>query len=275
MPACVIIGPTTKEAEMQHKLLLMAVLLATGFVALRAQQTSDNPPLYHGVQTHVDGVFVTPVAGVPFSATVLIRSEQTMPDGTTVTKTTINLIGRDSRGRIHNERRSLVPESFRGTPNLTEVHIFDLQTRMNTFYDPITRIARQRVLPEPLRAPNLRNSSNPLVKVEDLDATNLEGFMAKGLRRSTTIPAQASGTGAAVTVVDEYWYSEDLHMNLLVRHTDPRSGIQTVALSNINREEPPPAFFEVPEGYKIVDMTPPPGAPAAFGGAVAGSPIPQ
>jgi len=259
---------------MLRSALLTASLLGAGFVALSAQQTSDNPPLYHGVQTHVDGVFVTPVAGAPFSATVLIRSEQTMPDGTSVTKTTINLIGRDSRGRIHNERRSLVPESFRGTPHLIEVHIFDLQTRMNTFYDPITRIARQRVLPEPPKAPNLRISSNPLVKVEELDSTNLEGFAATGLRRSNTIPAQASGTGAAVTVVDEYWYSEDLHMNLLVRHTDPRTGVQTVALSNVIREEPPPAFFEVPEGYKIVDMTPPAGAPASFGGAVAGGPIP-
>jgi hypothetical protein len=258
---------------MQRKLLLTASLLVAGIVALPAQQTSDNPPLYHGTETHVDGLFVTPVAGAPFSATVLIRSEQTMPDGTTVTKTTINLVGRDSRGRIHNERRALVPDSYHGTPRLIEVHIFDLQTRMNTFYDPVTRIARQRALPEPPKAPNLRNASNPMVKVEDLESTNLDGFAATGLRRSTTIPAQASGTGAAVTVVDEYWYSEDLHMNLLVVHTDPRSGVQTVALSSIKREEPPQSFFEVPEGYKIVDVTPPPGAPAAFGGAVAGSPM--
>ncbi len=241
--------------------------------ALPAQQTSVNPPLYNGVQTHVDGLFVTPVAGAPFSATVLIRSEQTMPDGTTVTKTTINLIGRDSRGRIRNERRNLVPESFHGTPRLLEVHIFDPQTRMNTFYDPMTRIARQRVLPEPPKAPNLRSVSNPMMKVEDLESTNLDGYAATGLRRSTTIPAQVSGTGAPVTVVDEYWYSEDLHMNLLVVHTDPRSGVQTVALTGIKREEPPQSLFEVPEGYKIVDVTPPPGAPAAFGGAVAGSPI--
>jgi hypothetical protein len=260
-------GPTTKEAGMQRSLVLTAALLAAGMVALPAQQTSNNPPLYRGTQTHVDGVFVTPVAGVPFSATVLIRSEQSMPDGTTVTRTTINLIGRDSRGRIHNERRSLVPESFRATPHLIEVHIFDLQTRMNTFYDPMTHIARQQVLPEPPKAPNPRAFSNPMVKVEDLDSTNLEGFVTKGLRRSVTIPAQVSGTGAPVTVVDEYWYSEDLHLNLLVRHTDPRTGVQTVAVSNIKREEPPPAFFEVPEGYKIVDMTPPPGAPAALGGA--------
>jgi len=255
-----------------RRLLLTASLLVAGLAALPAQQTdSDNPPLYRGTYTHVDGVFVTPVAGAPFSATVLIQSEQTMPDGTAVTKRTINLIGRDSRGRIHNERRSLVPEAFHGSPRLLEVHIFDLQSRLSTFYDPATRIARQRVLPEPPKAAILRSAG---VTVEDLGSTSLNGIDAKGSRRTFTIPARASGTGAAVTVSDEYWYSEDLHINLLVRHTDPRTGVQTVALSDIKREEPQQSFFEVPQGYKIVDMTPPPGAPAASTGAIAGSSIP-
>jgi len=74
--------------------------------------------------------------------------------------------------------------------------------------------------------------------------------------------------------VDEYWYSEDLHVNLLVRRTDPRTGVQTVTLTAIERVERAPEFFEVPEGYKIVDMTPPPGAPAGSNGFVAGSPTP-
>ena len=257
---------------MWRKLLLTASLLVAGTIALPAQHTdSNNPPLYHGTQTHVDGVFVTPVAGAPFSATVLVKTEQTMPDGTVVAKRTVNLIGRDSLGRIHNERRSLVPESFQGMPHLIEVHIFDLQTRLNTFYDPMTRIARQRVLPAPLRDAILRNDG---VTVEDLGSTSLDGIEAKGIRRTFTVPAQISGTGAAVTVVDEYWYSEDLHLNLLVRHTDPRTGTQTVAITGIKREEPAQAFFEVPQGYKVVDMTPPPGAPGAFSGTVAGSSIP-
>jgi hypothetical protein len=252
--------------------LLTASLLAAGMTSVVAQQTDgNNPPLYRGTQTHVDGVFVTPVPGVPFSATVLIKTEQTMPDGTVVAKRTVNLIGRDSLGRIHNERRGLVPESFQGMPHLIEVHIFDLQTRLNTFYDPMTHIARQRVLPEPPRDVTLLSTG---VTVEDLGSTSLEGIEAKGIRRTFTIPAQVSGTGAAVTVVDEYWYSEDLHLNLLVRHTDPRSGVQTVAITGIQREEPAQTFFEVPQGYKIVDMTPPPGAPGGFSGVVAASSVP-
>jgi hypothetical protein len=38
-----------------------------------------------------------------------------------------------------------------------------------------------------------------------------------------------------------------------------------VAISTIQRAEPSPALFEVPTGYKVVDMTPPGGAPAAAG----------
>ena len=59
-----------------------------------------------------------------------------------------------------------------------------------------------------------------------------------------------------IEVVDEEWYSEDLHINLLVRHFDPRVGVQTVGVSGLKREEPPASMFQVPLGYKIVDETP-------------------
>jgi hypothetical protein len=104
------------------------------------------------------------------------------------------------------------------------------------------------------------------VKVEDLGLSTIENIDVKGTRRTVTIPAQASGTGADLTIVDEYWYSEDLHVNLVLRHNDPRTGDQTVALADLKREEPSPEFFEVPEGYKVVDLTPHESAPAGRGG---------
>jgi hypothetical protein len=256
---------------MTRRILLFAALLAASAVVLNAQETpNDSAPLYGGTYTHIDGVFITPVTGSPFSATAVIESARPMPDGTAETKRSINVIARDSLGRIHNERRSLVPQSFHGTPQLIQVHLFDPQTRLSTFYEPATRVARQQVLPEPRKA---ANPTNPNVIVEDLGTRALNGLEAKGTRRTYTVAARSSGTGSPVQVVDEYWYSEDLHINLLVRHDDPRSGVQTVSVSEIQLEEPAPALFEVPQEYKIVDMTPPPGAPAANGVAVPGSSI--
>jgi len=66
-----------------------------------------------------------------------------------------------------------------------------------------------------------------------------------------------------VEVDDETWYSPELHINLLVRRSDPRTGVLTIGVSGLKREEPPASMFEVPQGYKIGDVTPPPAPPAA------------
>ncbi len=234
------------------------LILAAGACALPAQQVREQPPLYPGTFSVVPGVFVTPIPGVPFTATVVIESKQPLADGTVETRLSEVLIARDSSGRIRNERHAMVPEGFRGDPPLLLVHVFDPATRISYVMNPFTRIARQRVI-----QPAENYAPGPNQKTEDLGTTTLNGMQAKGTRISHTVPAQSSGTGKPVTVTDEFWYSDDLHMNLLETHTDLRGGTQTVSILSIKREEPSPALFEVPAGYKIVDLTPPADAPAA------------
>jgi hypothetical protein len=249
---------------MQRSLLLTAALLAACAAALPAQQVSnDANPLFHPLSIRMSTISVPPIPGVPFSATALIENKQTMPDGSVSATRNVNLIGRDSRGRTHGEMRTRVPESIKDMPPLLEVHLYDPQTRVQTVYEPGTRIARRSLRPEPRQQANPSAASNPMVKVEDLGSDTMENIDVKGTRRTVTIPAQMNTTGVDLTVVDEYWYSDDLHVNLLLRHNDPRTGEQTVTLTEVRREEPPQAFFEVPQDFKIVDMTPPPGAPAA------------
>jgi len=94
------------------------------------------------------------------------------------------------------------------------------------------------------------------VQEEDLGTETMENVLVQGIRRSRTIPGTASGTGKPVVVVDEYWYSEELHLNMLVKHDDPRSGQQTVTVTRVNRSEPAAEIFEIPAGYKVVDENP-------------------
>jgi hypothetical protein len=75
-----------------------------------AQQVREQPPQYSGPFTIVPGVFVTPIPGVPFSATVMIESKQPLADGSMEAKVTQTMIARDSRGRIRNERHMLMPQ---------------------------------------------------------------------------------------------------------------------------------------------------------------------
>ena len=84
----------------------------------------------------------------------------------------------------------------------------------------------------------------------------MENVEVHGTRKSRTIPAEFSGTGQAIVITDEYWYSADLHLNMLVKHSDPRTGEQTVTVTRVNRGEPDEARFQIPASYKVVDETP-------------------
>jgi hypothetical protein len=229
-------------------------------------QTPQMPPNYAGVRTFIPGIFITPVPNAPFSATVDIVSHQKLPDGTTSIRTTINHIARDSSGRIYNERRMLVPNTFKGDPILLETHIYDPNTRLNVFINPHTHLARETVLPQPLRPaanslPPRTHPNDPSVTESDLGTQLIGTVELKGIRKTRTIPASASNTGQPVVVDDEYWYSPDLSVYMIIKHDDPRTGEQIVAVSKVERSEPPASLFAIPADCKVVDETPPPPQP--------------
>ena len=240
---------------------LLVLLLATG---LHAQQApTPHPPDYPGVKTRIPGVFVTPVPGAPFSGTVEILSKEPLPNGSVYTRRTVNHIARNSSGVIYNELRKLEPPDFQGEPRLNRSHIYDPQTRLSTFLTPETHIARQIVLREPPLAPanstpdsTVAPSNAQNLRTQDLGTETVAGLMLHGTRKMRTVPAALSGTGHEVTITDDYWYSEDLKVYLVLKHDDPRTGEQFVGIIKVDRQEPDPSIFQIPPTYKIVDETP-------------------
>jgi hypothetical protein len=239
---------------MQRATLLFAALFAASLLILPAQKPSSQAATPQERPTAVIGITIPAVAGAPFSATVVIESQRDWFDDTVQVRRTINLIARDSNGRTHNESRRLMPEYFHGTPQLISIRLFDPSTGIKTTCDPALHIARQQLIPKDANAVSAPNAP---VRVEDLGVNTLNGLQTKGTRHMYTISAKASGTGKPVEVVDEEWYSEDLHMNLLVRHSDPRAGSQTIGVSGLKREEPPASMFDVPAGYQVLGITSP------------------
>jgi hypothetical protein len=211
-----------------------------------------------------EGIFVTPVAGQPLSATVTIEVKRELKDGSVWQRTATSLIARDSQGRIHNEAHEFVSLGQDRKSALMSVHIYDPQTRLNTFLNPYTHIARQRTLSrEPATVPpanwaqmdqRFRPSTN--VQLEDLGTQTIDGFYVHGYRRTNTYDANSTGTGRSVVVVDEYWYAEDIRLNLLEKHNDPRKGDFTTTVTQVTRAEPAGELFVVPTGYKVVDVAP-------------------
>lgn len=227
-----------------------------------AAAISPMPPDYRGVQSYVPGIFVTPVPNAPFTATVEVISHQRLPDGTENVRTTTNHVARDSAGRIYNERRQLVSTAFQGEPRLLSAHVYDPANRLSIFLDPNSRLARETILRRPPTAPP--NSipaayvpADPNNTETDLGEQSIDGTTLHGVEKKRTLPAALSGTGQPITIVDEYWFAPSLSVYLIIKHNDPRTGEQIVAVTHIDRHEPPAVQFAIPAAYKIVDETPP------------------
>ena len=92
---------------------------------------------------------------------------------------------------------------------------------------------------------------NPNVQREDLGQQNIEGVSATGTRTTTIIPAGAIGNAQEIRVVSEQWFSPDLQVLVMTKHSDPRSGENTYKLTNIVRAEPDPGLFVVPPDYTV------------------------
>lgn len=108
-----------------------------------------------------------------------------------------------------------------------------------------------------------KDSCDPNSKTESLGVQNIEGVQAEGTRTTTTILAGAIGNELPIEVVYERWYSPELQLVVFSKHSDPRFGVQTYHLTNINRSEPPINLFSPPADYRPAEEKPakPPAPP--------------
>lgn len=203
-------------------------------------------------------IFVTPIPNAPFTAVVQVERANVQPDGTTIRMKTFRQIGRDGHGRIYNEMRILVSADTDQTPKIATIRLYDPQTRVSTtlnaldktFWTMTVNRPPATVPPGPLEATPVGNTlqQNEFATKDDLGTKDFGGTVAHGVRAVQKVPIE--GSSATLIVTDEYWYSDDLRMNVLIKHNDPRTGSVTLALENIQRAEPDPAMFEIPQGYR-------------------------
>lgn len=213
-----------------------------------------------GLAQNTSGIFVTPVANAPFTGVIVEeRTTVSQNSGSGVNLKTIRDVARDNQGRVYNLFRELVPALDSATPLAVTIHIYDAQSRSDTFLYPQQKIYMTRTVEDPPAAEpadlvaSPRGNSLPLnqfTRQEDLGTQSIEGVSAHGVREIQTIPAASSNTGNEIVLTDEYWYSDELQMNVVVKHSDPRSGDVTMTLTQVTRADPDPSLFQIPNGYK-------------------------
>jgi hypothetical protein len=204
-------------------------------------------------------IFLTPVPNAPFSAVVDVQRTVIRPDGSAFSVKSIRNMARDGMGRIHNESRTYIPATSAGTPEIDHIHLYDPRTRVSTELDARKQTFYSHTMDHPPSTvpPTVRYGSpsgtgvpqNDFSKEEDLGNQEIGGVSVHGVRESQIIPAEGNETGKEVTITDEYWYSDELRINVVMKHSDPRTGTITLTVTHITRGEPDPALLEIPEGY--------------------------
>jgi hypothetical protein len=229
------------------------------------------------------------IKGAPYSAEVITESIQTLSDGNRIVHRTSEKVYRDSEGRVRREETKgsevtvtitdpVAGKSFTLVPATRTVRQAPLLPLWNfrfgnsgLLWDQYFWANRGATSPGvrgsltgtfsadgkgSLTAtfPAGNNSRSPRdsgydYSEEHLPNRTIEGVVASGVRRTTTIPQGAIGNEQPIKIVSEEWTSPDLQMLVLTETSDPRTGRSTYKLTNISRANPDPSLFKAPLDY--------------------------
>jgi len=238
--------------------LLSAALLLTGSL-VAAQSPGD---VYHAPDGNsremITSIYISPLANAPFQATVTAEWTKHLPDGSTTVVRNHRLVVRDGRGRIYQERRTLVPDGSPQKSAIFRIEISDPVAHTKYFCDPSLSECDLRSYDAPVTEPvapagQLGNSGRYLSRAS-LGTKEMEGVEVTGTRETITTQAGVIGNSAPVDNTKEFWYSPKLGLNLQVLRIDPLHGDQLFTVTNLSQAEPDARLFILPAKCKVVDM---------------------
>jgi hypothetical protein len=248
----------------------MELACAEPACAQAAQREATVETTDGGMRQTLESIVVPPKTGAPFMLTLHTEWVKPMADGNTTTLVNERHIARDSMGRIYQQRVMLEPKAIaeqgHWTTNVIQIMdpsehtlfncwMFPSQKKTcdelnytastNTVYRPAT------VITGPL--PGNRGTA----QYEDLGSQSIVGVATHGSRNTIRYNAGAMGNDQPMTVVQEFWYSDELGINLISVRNDPRLGKQTFTVTDMQLGEPDPKLFELPADFKVVDRRDP------------------
>ena len=215
----------------------------------------------------------------PYTANQKTTTIQTLANGTTITRETNSRQARDSSGRSFRENAIDFPMVDGETHKQSMFNVFDPVNRITINWssqskeavvfhmaDPTqirhVQLPPSQPIPVPVPVTGIvaagSNGGQVRPTHEDLGTRTINGLEAKGTRVTTTYPVGRVGNDQPLTVTHETWMSTDLRIPVLQIDNDPRTGVRTVELTDIERGEPDSSLFQPPEGYTVRDQYPKP-----------------
>jgi len=209
-----------------------------------------------GIAQHVQGVTVTAIPGAPFTAKEIVKITNHLQDGTVVEQKYFAMIVRDGQGRVYRETRGKVPFNSDREPHLFNTFISDpkagtrttctgvTRTCVVTSWHPVLHRAEEQAGPS-------KDGMSYLTR-EDMGRSTIDGLEVIDTQETRTYNAGAFGNNRDVAVTKRYWYAPQLQVNLAVNRHDPRIADQDLQLTELSVSEPDPAWFAIPDGFRVV-----------------------
>jgi hypothetical protein len=192
-------------------------------------------------------------AGKPYSGHETGETIQTLPNGAHIVhqRRSEPLTWRDSHGRVREERRDRSP-CLGG--------IYRIEDPVAGYYyvvDPINRVAhRVRLEVREPKPPEPPTAQTPTMTKEPLGTKTISGIKAIGTKTTRVYPAGSRmGNDAPVTTVREDWVAPSLNLEIYAKESGPGDTDSITEIKDLSTDEPDPALFKIPEGYKVVDET--------------------
>jgi hypothetical protein len=249
---------------------ILAILLAVFSPAVLYSQTNAEDGGTRQVQAQdggtrqvLESIVIPPKANAPFLATLHTDWVRGSPDSGTITFVNARRIARDASGRIYQERWILVPKNGNVKSRMNAIQISDpsahtLYTCMLlvtpkvctlTYYLPSTATVYNLT---GVPAGSLPNDAGYVTR-EDMGHQVILGVDTAGTRETVTYNPGAIGNDQKINLTREYWYADQLGINLLSKRTDPSFGTQLFTITEVSLSEPDAELFELPKDFKIVD----------------------
>ncbi len=111
-----------------------------------------------------------------------------------------------------------------------------------------TPSARPRVKMNPYERDGMY-AGNESGAMEDIGTRTEDGIAEWGERWTATFAPGVMGSSKSLTTVTEYWYSDELAVDIEVHAVNPMKGDVTIHVEQVDRHEPPHSLFEVPPGF--------------------------
>jgi len=234
--------------------VLVVVFLTAGRVVLMHAQQAQHAP-DGGTREMLVSIAVPPLPNVPFSATVQTEWTKYLADGTTQLIQNHRLIARDSLGRVFQQRTMLAPAGSPIESQVVSTELAEPSTHTIARCDARTRICELRpYVGPPAAIPAGAVVNRPGFVSENLGSQVLNGLDLIGTRETQTLNPLATGSAHPITVVKEFWYSQQLGLNVLTTRNDPRSGKEVFTVTDIRQGEPDASLFALPADFRVVDL---------------------